>query len=84
MSTNSLDLITVANDFVADSKHRLSIFGRFTESDCYSSEFCFKCKSSLEREAVKPANEQQTAFYYSSYSYVHACTVMHNICIFVM
>ena len=45
--TDSLDLITVANNFVIDSDHRLSIFGCFTESDCYSGGFCFKCKSSL-------------------------------------
>ena len=48
--TDSLDLITVANDFAADSEHRLSIFGHFTESDCYSGGFCFKCKSSLKCE----------------------------------
>ena len=34
--TDSLNLITVANDFVADSEHRLSVFGRFTELDFYS------------------------------------------------
>ena len=48
--TDSLDLITVANDFAADSEHRLSIFRRFTESDCFSGGFCFKCKSSLKCE----------------------------------
>ena len=35
---------------ISDSEHRLSIFGCFTESDCYSGGFCFKCKSSLKRE----------------------------------
>lgn len=45
--TDSLDLITVANDFAADPEHRLSILS-FTESDCYSGGFCFKCKSSLK------------------------------------
>ena len=49
--TDSLDLITVTNDFVTDSEHRLSMFGHFTESDCYSGGFCFKCKSSLKCEA---------------------------------
>ena len=48
--TDSLDLIVVANDFVAESEHRLSIFACFTESDCYSGGFCFKCKSSLKCE----------------------------------
>ena len=48
--TDSLNLIAVANDFVADLEHRLSIFGRFTESDYYSGGFCFKCKSSLQCE----------------------------------
>ena len=46
--TDSLDLITVANDFAADLEHRLSIFGHFTESDYYSGGLCFKCKSSLK------------------------------------
>ena len=32
--TGFLDLINVANDFVADLEHRLSILGPFTESEC--------------------------------------------------
>lgn len=34
--TDSLDLITVGSDLTADSEHRLSIFGHFTESDSNS------------------------------------------------
>ena len=48
--TDSLDMITVANDFVAGSEHRLSMFGCFSESDCYSGGFYFKCKSSMKCE----------------------------------
>ena len=50
--TYSLDLIAVANDFVADSwsEYRLSVFGYFTESDGYTGGFCFKCKSLLKYE----------------------------------
>ena len=31
--TDSFNLISIANNFVANSKHRLSIFGRFDEND---------------------------------------------------
>ena len=49
--TDSLDLITVANSFVHGSEHRVSVFGRFSESDQVSGGYCFMCKNKLSCSA---------------------------------
>ena len=48
--TDSSNLISVANEFVSYSEHRLSTFGKFTELDIISGGFCMKCKSTLNCE----------------------------------
>ena len=45
--TDSLDLIAVANSFVQESEHCLSVFGKFSERDTISGGFCFSCKNKL-------------------------------------
>ena len=46
--TESMDLITVANDFVAQSEHRYAQFGKFSEADILPVGFCGKCKALLK------------------------------------
>ena len=46
--TDSIDLIAVANEFVALSEHRLSIFGKFSDADILPIGFCGKCKALLK------------------------------------
>ena len=43
--TDALDLIDVANDFVSLSEHRLSIFGKFQETDYKRAQVLVKTKS---------------------------------------
>ena len=46
--TESIDLIAVANDFVAQSEHRFTQFGKFSEADILPVGFCGKCKAVLK------------------------------------
>ena len=46
--TNSIDLIAVANEFLALSEHRLSLFGKFSDADILPIGFCGKCKALLK------------------------------------
>ena len=46
--TDSIDLIAVANEFVALSEHRLSLFGKFSDADILPIGFCGKCKALLK------------------------------------
>lgn len=46
--TDSIDLIEVANDFVALSEHRLGQFGKFSEADILPIGYCGKCKALLK------------------------------------
>ena len=46
--TDSIDLIAVANEFVALSEHRLSLFGKFSDADILPIRFCGKCKALLK------------------------------------
>ena len=43
--TDSLDLVSVANQFIDLSSHRLGIFGRFTNEDYMAVGFCGRCKN---------------------------------------
>ena len=45
---DSIDLIAVANGFVALSDHRLGLFGKFSEADILLIGFCGKCKALLK------------------------------------
>ena len=44
-NTDALSLIDMANNFVSGSKHRLSIFGKFEETDNRKTEILVKSKS---------------------------------------
>ena len=46
--TESMDLIAIANDFVAESEHRFAQFGKFSEADILPVGFCGKCKALLK------------------------------------
>jgi hypothetical protein len=45
--TDAMNLIEVANDFVALSGHRLSLFGKFSEADFLPIGHCGRCKTLL-------------------------------------
>ena len=45
--TDAMNLIEVANDFVALSRHRLSLFGKFSEADFLPIGHCGRCKTLL-------------------------------------
>lgn len=52
--TDSMDLIEIANGFVGISEHRLSQFGKFTESDTnLPVGYCGKCKVMLNYPCVR-------------------------------
>ena len=47
-TTDSLDLIAVANEFIELLSHRLKIFGKFTSEDYIPVGFCGRCKQALK------------------------------------
>ena len=45
--TDSLDLVSVANDFTSNSEHRQSYFGKFTIEDTIQDMHCRQCKRNV-------------------------------------